>query len=196
VRYGRARHIVVTKHPCAGGFEPRHCADAEQVLSAERAVTGRGHLRVCGRRRARSSGNRSYGADRAGIISDCDGERLRGGNITRVSSGTSSPILTALADAKAIDIHRGIGILGASRNAYRKRARLRREATMNNVVRLNLQCDLSSEQRSWVPVSEARKPCLKAIKIMVAFDSPKGNCYRILGTSEKEATDVEEKPPT
>jgi hypothetical protein len=46
------------------------------------------------------------------------------------------------------------------------------------------------------PVSEARKPCLKAIKIMVAFDSPKGNCYRILGTSEKEATDVEEKPPT
>ena len=67
---------------------------------------------------------------------------------------------------------------------------------MNNVVRLNLQCDLSSEQRSWVPVSEARKPCLKAIKIMVAFDSPKGNCYRILGTSEKEATDVEEKPPT
>jgi hypothetical protein len=136
------------------------------------------------------------GADRAGIISDCDGERLRGGNITRVSSGTSSPILTALADAKAIDIHRGIGILGASRNAYRKRARLRREATMNNVVRLNLQCDLSSEQRSWVPVSEARKPCLKAIKIMVAFDSPKGNCYRILGTSEKDATDVEEKPPT
>jgi hypothetical protein len=30
----------------------------------------------------------------------------------------------------------------------------------------------------------------------VTFDSPKGNRYRILRPPEKDATDVDEKPPT
>ncbi len=53
--------------------------------------------------------------------------------------------------------------------------------------------------KSGKPGGEALRPGLppkSSVLAELSIDSPKGNRYRILRTSEKDATDDGEKPPT
>jgi hypothetical protein len=66
---------------------------------------------------------------------------------------------------------------------------------MNNVVRLNLQCDLSSEQRSWVPGIRSPQAMPEGNQDHGGVRFAEG---QLLSDMEdiRDATDVEEKPPT
>ena len=57
---------------------------------------------------------------------------------------------------------------------------------------------ISKGENGGKPGREAPRPGLPPHSSLteLSVDSPKGNRYRILRTSEKDATDVDEKPPT